>query len=161
MKGYHFYLFILLRYDESDWCSIFVVRLLIRKSKSFYFFDCWEKITNYIPSSTTCFNTDYWRCLVLTFDVVLEDRSVVVLPPVDLESGAGVGLPALVPGDHLDLASVPVLTLGDVQVPHTVVDQLVTAPLNMKNIKRHVCLHEAITLMTVCPLMSHITLGLG
>ena len=134
MKGYHFYLFILLRYDESDWCSIFVVRLLIRKSKNFYFFDCWEKITNYIPSSTTCFNTDYWRCLVLTFDVVLEDRSVVVLPPGHLEARVGVGLSALVPGDDLDLAAVSVLALGDVQVPHAVIDQLVAASLNAGNI---------------------------
>ena len=74
------------------------------------------------------------RCAVLTFDVVFEDRSVVVLPPGHLERGAGVGLPALVPGDHLDLASVPVLTLGDVQVPHAVIDQLVAASLNVGNI---------------------------
>ena len=69
--------------------------------------------------------------MVLTFDVVFEDRSVVVLPPVDLESGAGVGLSALVPGDHLNLAPVSVLTLRDVQVPHTVIDQLVAASLNV------------------------------
>ena len=60
---------------------------------------------------------------------MFEDRSVVVLPPVDLESGAGVGLSALVPGDDLDLAAVSVLALGDVQVPHAVVDQLVSASL--------------------------------
>ena len=73
--------------------------------------------------------------MVLTFDVVFEDRSVVVLPPGDLESGAGIGLPALVPGDHLDLASVSVLTLRDFQVPHTVIDQLMSASLNIKNYK--------------------------
>ena len=73
--------------------------------------------------------------LVLTFDVVFEDRSVVILPPGNLESGAGVGLPALVPGDHLDLPPVPVLALGDVEVPHTVVDQLVAAPLNIQYYK--------------------------
>ena len=67
--------------------------------------------------------------LVLTFDVVFEDRSVVILPPGHLESGAGVGLTTLVPGDDLNLATVPVLGLGDVEVPHAVVDQLVSASL--------------------------------
>ena len=61
---------------------------------------------------------------------MLEDGAVVVPPPLAGEGGGGVGLAALVPGDHLDLAAVPVLALGDVQVPHTVVDQLVTASLN-------------------------------
>ena len=75
-------------------------------------------------------------CVVLTFDVVFEDRSVVVLPPGHLERGAGVGLPALVPGDHLDLASVPVLTLGYVQVPHAVIDQLVAASLRYRGLKK-------------------------
>ena len=63
---------------------------------------------------------------------MFEDRSVVVLPPGHLESGAGVRLPALVPSDDLDLAAVPVLALGDVQVPHSVVDELVTASLHNK-----------------------------
>ena len=65
---------------------------------------------------------------------MFEDRSVVILPPGNLESGAGVGLPALVPGDDLDLAAVSVLALGDVQVPHAVIDQLVAAALNIKRI---------------------------
>ena len=76
------------------------------------------------------------RFAVLTFDVVFEDRSVVILPPGHLESGAGVGLPALVPGDHLDLAAVPVLALGDVQVPHAVIDQLVAASLRYRELKK-------------------------
>ena len=63
---------------------------------------------------------------------MFEDRSVVVFPPGHLEGGAGVGLPALVPGDHLDLAAVPVLALGDVQVPHAVIDQLVATSLHSK-----------------------------
>ena len=35
----------------------------------------------------------------------------------------------VLPGNDLDLAVVPLLALGDVQVPHTVIDQLVPAPL--------------------------------
>ena len=73
-------------------------------------------------------------CIVLTFDVVFEDGSVVVLPPGHLEARVGVGLSALVPGDDLDLAAVSVLALGDVQMPHAVIDQLVAASLNVGNI---------------------------
>ena len=62
---------------------------------------------------------------------MLQNGSVVVLPALDGQCGGGVCLAALVPCDHLDLAVVPVLALGDVQVPHTVVDQLVTASLNI------------------------------
>ena len=81
---------------------------------------------------------------------MFEDRSVVILPPGHLESGAGVGLPALVPGDHLDLAAVPVLALGDVQVPHAVVDQLVSASLKIEDYQlRSIFYREDITLMTV------------
>ena len=61
---------------------------------------------------------------------MLEDGAVVVPPPFAGEGGGGVGLAALVPGDHLNLAAVPVLALGDVQVPHAVVDQLVAASLS-------------------------------
>ena len=70
-------------------------------------------------------------CIVLTFDVVFEDGSVVVLPPGHLEACAGVGLSALVPGYHLNLAPVSVLTLGDVKMPHSIIDQLVSASLNL------------------------------
>ncbi len=46
-------------------------------------------------------------------------------PGRDLQGGGGVGLAALVPGDDLDLSGVDVAALGDVEVPHAVVDQLV------------------------------------
>ena len=62
---------------------------------------------------------------------MLENRSVVILPPANLESGAGVGLATLIPRDHLDLAPVSVLTLGDVKMPHSIIDQLVSASLNL------------------------------
>ena len=67
---------------------------------------------------------------------MLEDGAVVVPPPLAGEGGGGVGFAALVPGDHLNLATVPVLALGDVQVPHTVVDQLVTASLNEDTVRK-------------------------
>jgi hypothetical protein len=60
---------------------------------------------------------------------VSEDRSVVILPGGDLQGGGGVSLAALVPGDDLNLAGVDVAALGDVEVPHAVVDQLVFAAL--------------------------------
>ncbi len=50
-------------------------------------------------------------------------------PGRDLQGGGGVGLAALVPGDDLDLSGVDVAALGDVEVPHAVVDQLVLASL--------------------------------
>ena len=58
-----------------------------------------------------------------------EDGSVVVLPGGDLQGGGGVSLAALVPGNDLDLAGVDVTALGDVEVPHAVVDQLMFAAL--------------------------------
>ena len=99
---------------------------------------------------------------------MLQDRSVVILPPLDSKGGGGVGLPALVPGDHLDLASIPVLALRNVQVPHSIIDEFVTASLkpkifvlNIQLTKFFVEVIEKLTLMTVCPLISHITLGFG
>lgn len=65
----------------------------------------------------------------LTFDVVPKNGSVVVLSGGDLESGRGVSLAALVPGDDLNFSGVDVTTLRDVKVPHTVVDKLVLASL--------------------------------
>ena len=70
------------------------------------------------------------REFLLTFHVVLQYRSVVIPSALHGQRRCRVALAALVPGDHFDLAVVPVLTLRDVQVPHTVVDQLVTASLN-------------------------------
>jgi len=58
----------------------------------------------------------------LTFDVVAEDGSVVVLPGGDLQGGGGVRLSALVARDDLNLAGVEVATLRDVEVPHAVVN---------------------------------------
>ncbi len=58
-----------------------------------------------------------------------EDWSVVVLSGGDLQGGGGVSLAALVPGDDLDLAGVDVTALGNVEVPHAVVDQLMFAAL--------------------------------
>ena len=74
-----------------------------------------------------------WARLVLTFDVMPQNGSVVVLPSLDGEGGGGVGLPTLVPCDHLDLPPVPVLALRDVKMPHSIVDQLVSASLNEKS----------------------------
>ena len=59
-----------------------------------------------------------------------QDRSVVVLASLDSEGGGGISLAALVPCDHLNLPAVPVLALRDVKMPHSVVDQLVSASLN-------------------------------
>ena len=65
MKGYHFYLFILLRWDwlVLDICCSSTTD---QKKYDLILFDCW----NDIPSSTRCFNTDYkvcsthvWRCV--------------------------------------------------------------------------------------------------
>lgn len=67
--------------------------------------------------------------VLLTFDVMLEDRSVVILAPGNLESCAGVGLTTLVTSNNFNLAAISVLTLGDIQVPHAIIDQLVPAPL--------------------------------
>ena len=64
---------------------------------------------------------------------MLENGTVVVLATFDSEGGGGVGLAALVPRDDLNLAVVSVLALGDVQMPHAVVDQLVSASLNLNN----------------------------
>ena len=65
---------------------------------------------------------------------MLEHRSVVVPPRGDCEGGGGVGLSALVAGDHLDLSAVRVATLGNVKVPHAVIDQLVSASLKKEEI---------------------------
>ena len=70
---------------------------------------------------------------MLTFDVVSEDGSVVVLPGGDLEGGGGVRLSALISSDHFNLSGVDVATLGNVKVPHAVVDQLVFAALKKVN----------------------------
>lgn len=67
--------------------------------------------------------------VLLTFDVMFEDRSVVILAPGNLESCAGVGLTTLVTSNNLNLSAISVLTLGDIQVPHAIIDQLVPAPL--------------------------------
>ena len=61
---------------------------------------------------------------------MLENISVVILPPGDLEGGAGIGLTTLIPCNHLNFASIPVLTLGDVKMPHAIIDQLVSASLD-------------------------------
>ena len=58
-----------------------------------------------------------------------QDRSVVVLASLDSEGGGGISLAALVPRDHLNLPAVPVLALRDVKMPHSIVDQLVSASL--------------------------------
>ena len=71
-----------------------------------------------------------WVRLVLTFDVMPQNRSIVVLPSLDSEGGGGVRLPTLVPRNHLNLPPIPVLALRDVKMPHSVVDQLVSASLN-------------------------------
>ena len=68
----------------------------------------------------------------LTFDVVSEDGPVVVPPGADGERGAGVGLAALVPRDDLHLACVAQPRTGDLEPPHTVVQQLVAASLIVK-----------------------------
>ena len=60
---------------------------------------------------------------------MLQHGSVVVLASLHGEARSGVRLAALVARNHLDLAVVTVLALGNVQVPHAVVDQLVTAAL--------------------------------
>ena len=65
----------------------------------------------------------------LTFDVVPEDCPVVVPPGADGERGAGVGLAALVPRDHLHLARVAQPRPRDLKPPHAVVEQLVAASL--------------------------------
>ena len=61
-----------------------------------------------------------------------QNRSVVVLPSLDREGGGGIRLTALVPCDYLDFAAVPVLTFRDVKMPHSIVDQLMSASLNKK-----------------------------
>ena len=61
-----------------------------------------------------------WARLVLTFDVMPQNGSVVVLPSLDGEGGGGVGLPTLVPCDHLDLPPIPVLAFRDVKMPHSI-----------------------------------------
>ena len=71
-----------------------------------------------------------WARLVLTFDVMPQNRSVVILPSLDREGGGGVRLTALVPCDYLNLAAVPVLAFWDVKMPHSIVDQLMSASLN-------------------------------
>ena len=71
-----------------------------------------------------------WVRLVLTFDVMPQNRSVVVLPSLDSEGGGGVCLTTLVPCDHLNLPAVSVLAFWNVKMPHTIVDQLVSASLN-------------------------------
>ncbi len=71
----------------------------------------------------------------LTLDVVLEDGPVVISPGRDGERGAGVGLAARVARDHLDLARVGVAASRDVQVPHAVVQQLVSAALQTRSKK--------------------------
>ena len=76
-----------------------------------------------------------WVRLVLTFDVMPQNRSIIIFPPLDSEGGGGIRLAALVPRNHLDFAAVPVLAFRDVQVPHAVIDQLVSASLNIKNYK--------------------------
>ena len=65
-----------------------------------------------------------------------EDGSVVVLTGGDLQGGGGVGLAALVPGDDLNLSGVEISALGDVEVPHAVVDQLVLASLRSKGMTK-------------------------
>merc|ERR1712213_296591 len=46
------------------------------------------------------------------------------------EGGGGIRLSALVPRNPLDFTAVPVLAFGDVQVPHAVIDQLVSASID-------------------------------
>lgn len=67
---------------------------------------------------------------------MLEDGSVVVPPWRDGESCRGVGLSALVTGNDLDLAPVCVAALGDVKVPHAVVNELVSTSLRTDNKRR-------------------------
>ena len=66
---------------------------------------------------------------VLTFDVMPENRAVVIFPPLASKSCGGIGLATLVPCNHFNLSTVSVLALGDVKVPHPVIDQLVSASL--------------------------------
>ena len=72
-------------------------------------------------------------CL-LTFDVMSQNRSVVVLPPSDSQGCGGVGFSALISCNNFYLASISVLALGNVKMPHTIVDQLVTASLEMEDV---------------------------
>ena len=58
-----------------------------------------------------------------------QNRSIIIFPPLDSEGGGGIRLSALVPRNHLDFTAVPVLAFGDVQMPHAVIDQLVSASL--------------------------------
>ena len=73
----------------------------------------------------------------LTFDVVPENGSVVVLSGVDGKGGGCVGFTARVSGNDFDFATVNVATLGDVEMPHAVVNQLVFASL-FKATKKHI-----------------------
>ena len=73
----------------------------------------------------------------LTFDVVPENGSVVVLSGIDGKGGGCVGFTARVSGDDFDFATVNVATLGDVEMPHAVVNQLVFASLLKTTKKRH------------------------
>ena len=60
---------------------------------------------------------------------MFKNISVVILPPGNLEGGAGIGLTTLIPCNDLNFTPIPVLTLGDVKMPHTIIDQLVSASL--------------------------------
>ena len=65
----------------------------------------------------------------LTFDVVPQDGSVVVLSWVDCERCCCISFTTRVSGDDFDFAAVDVATLRNVKVPHTVVNQLMFATL--------------------------------
>ena len=64
-----------------------------------------------------------------------ENGSVVVLSGVDGKGGGCVGFTARVSGNDFDFATVNVATLGDVEMPHAVVNQLVFASLFKTNQK--------------------------
>ena len=89
-----------------------------------------------------------WARLVLTFDVVPQNRSVVVLPSLDSEGGGGVRLATLVPCNHLNLSAIPVLAFWDVKMPHSIIDQLVSASLN-ETIQSKVRIYRLVYLSSV------------
>ena len=85
----------------------------------------WSAGGNFFETQIT---QDFWT-VWLTFDVVPEDWSVVILPPGDFQGCCWVGLTARVPGNHLNFAGVHIAALRNVKVPHAVKKKLVLAAL--------------------------------
>ena len=69
----------------------------------------------------------------LTFDVVLEDCSVVILTWVDCQSCWGICFTTGVTSNDFNFASINIPALGNIKVPHTIIYQLVFASLKLKN----------------------------